>query len=124
VQAKRDRIHYFTMATPPKIDTRTLVLASSGQGFLQKKVPVRRQSADLADERFELLLSQMMTFMPYPAHLVANARPIPEAPPVMRAVFPDLKTGFEDMAVVRLCVDLLLLLGKFGEGEIWNTAGF
>jgi D-arabinose 1-dehydrogenase-like Zn-dependent alcohol dehydrogenase len=32
------------MATPPKIDTRMLVLASSGQGFLQKKVPVRRQS--------------------------------------------------------------------------------
>ena len=49
--------------------------------------------ADFADERLELLLSQIMTLIPYPAHFLARARPIPEAPPVIRAVLPDLKTG-------------------------------
>lgn len=39
---------------------------------------------------------------------------------MMRAVFPDLKIGFEDMAVVRLCVYLLLLTGTADEVEIWN----
>jgi len=43
---------------------------------------------------------------------------------VMRAVFPDLKTGFEDMAVVRLWVYLLLLMCTVDEVEIRNCAGF
>lgn len=42
---------------------------------------------------------------------------------MMRALFPDLKTGFEDMAVVRLRV-YLLLKGTVGEVEIRNCAGF
>ena len=43
---------------------------------------------------------------------------------MMRAVFPDLKTGFEDMAVVRLWVYLLLLMCTVDEVEIRNCAGF
>jgi hypothetical protein len=35
------------MVTPPKIDTLTLILASSGQGFLQKKSPYPETSAQL-----------------------------------------------------------------------------
>jgi hypothetical protein len=49
------------MATPPKIDTRTLVLASSGQGFLQKKVPVRRQSVYLSGAFASILWGKVPT---------------------------------------------------------------
>lgn len=53
--------------------------------------------AAFADERFDALLSMIRTLISYLAHFFANARPIPEAPPVMRAVLPEAKTGFEDM---------------------------
>jgi hypothetical protein len=42
----------------------------------------------------------------------------------MRALFPDLKTGFEGMAVVRLCVYLLLLTGRVGEVKVGTVLAF
>jgi hypothetical protein len=45
IQTTRAKIYLFTMGTLYKIGSRILILASIGQGILQKKVPVRRHPA-------------------------------------------------------------------------------
>jgi hypothetical protein len=45
IQTIRAEIYLFTMGTPYKINSRTLVLASSGEGFYHSNLPPPRRSA-------------------------------------------------------------------------------
>ena len=44
IQTIRAEIYLFTMGTPYKINSRTLVLASSGEGFYHSNIPPRSHS--------------------------------------------------------------------------------
>jgi hypothetical protein len=57
IQTTRAKIYLFTMETLYKIDSRILVLASTGQGNLQKKVPVRKHPGFLG--RVKIYMSQV-----------------------------------------------------------------
>jgi len=46
IQTIRAEIYLFTMGTPYKINSRTLVLASSGEGFYHSNLPPPRRSAN------------------------------------------------------------------------------
>jgi len=46
IQTMKAEIYLFTTGTLYKIGSRILVLASTGQGNLQKNLPVRRHSVD------------------------------------------------------------------------------
>jgi hypothetical protein len=68
-----------------------------------------------------------MTFIPQLAHLVASANPIPDAPPVIRAVLPDLKTGEVDIAAVVKAFVLRKLwfgMGVKGNCEVVDQESF
>jgi hypothetical protein len=53
-----DTIIFFTMGTPYKIDSRTLILASSGEGSYHSNVPPRRHSGQwLRCGRYIILLN-------------------------------------------------------------------
>jgi hypothetical protein len=45
IQTIKAEIYLFTMGTPYKINSRTLVFASSGEGFFPLNIPPRRHSA-------------------------------------------------------------------------------
>jgi hypothetical protein len=45
IETTRAEIYLFTMGTPYKINSRTLVLASSGEGFYHSNIPPRSHSA-------------------------------------------------------------------------------
>jgi hypothetical protein len=60
IETIRAEIYLFTMGTPYKINSRTLVLASSGEGFYHSNIPPRSHS----DMDFYLLL-----------HLNTHSRP-------------------------------------------------
>ena len=45
IQTIRAEIYLFTIGTPYKINSRTLVLASSGEGFYHSNIPPRSHSA-------------------------------------------------------------------------------
>jgi hypothetical protein len=51
IQTIRAEIYLFTMGTPYKINSRTPVLASSGEGFYHSNLPPPRRSA--AEEEAE-----------------------------------------------------------------------
>ena len=46
IETIRAEIYLFTMGTPYKINSRTLVLASSGEGFYHSNLPPPRRSAN------------------------------------------------------------------------------
>jgi hypothetical protein len=49
IETTRAEIYLFTMGTPYKINSRTLVLASSGEGFYHSNIPPRSHSVAVAD---------------------------------------------------------------------------
>jgi len=56
IQTIRAEIYLFTMGTPYKINSRTLVLASSGEGFYHSNLPPpRRSELEGPDFRFHLV---------------------------------------------------------------------
>lgn len=74
-----------------------------------------------ADARAELLMSTRATFMPYAWQRLANARPIPEAAPVMRAVVMGLKMRWGGMLAVGVGDGEERKRGEGGRGGVYGT---